>query len=124
MVGLVKTLLQAKNQAHIYHWSVKNYAQHNALQEFYEQITKDLDRLVEAYQGPFGLIHLTLEESIPYESTDDITKVIEYFNDLRYVMGNWAEDIEEKYSDRSLNSIMEDIIELINTTLYKLKYLG
>lgn len=124
MVGLVKTLLQAKNQAHIYHWSVKNYAQHNALQEFYEQVTEDLDRLVETYQGSFELIDLTSEESIPYESTDDIKKVIVYFNDLKYAMDRWAEEIEKSYGDRSLNSIMEDIIELVNTTLYKLKYLG
>lgn len=123
MVGLIKTLLQAKNQAHIYHWSVKNYAQHNALQEFYEQITEDLDRLVETYQGSFELIDLTSNDNIPYESTDHIDKVIIYFNDLKYGMGEWAKEIEKKYNDRSLNSIMEDIIELVNTTLYKLKYL-
>lgn len=123
MVGLVKTLLHAKNQAHIYHWSVKNYAQHKALQEFYMQITEDLDRLVEAYQGAFELIDFTSNEITSYESTDDIRKVITYFNDLKYKIDGWVED-KKKYSDSLLNSIVEDIIELVNTTLYKLKYLG
>jgi hypothetical protein len=52
---LVPRVLATRNAAHQAHWKTKSYAQHVALDEFYDGILDVLDKLVETYQGAFGL---------------------------------------------------------------------
>ena len=49
----VGTLMQSRNQAHIFHLQTSSYSQHIALQEYYEGIVDLIDSLVEAYQGKY-----------------------------------------------------------------------
>ena len=52
----VGTLMQSRNQAHIYHLQSTSYAQHIALQGYYEGIIDLIDGLVESYQGKYGIL--------------------------------------------------------------------
>ena len=43
------------------HWNTQSYAQHMALEGFYEGVLGPIDDLVEDYQAAFGLIGKKLE---------------------------------------------------------------
>lgn len=56
---LIARVFYTRNVAHWSHWrasGVGSYAEHYALGQFYDAIIGDLDAIVEAYQGAFGLV--------------------------------------------------------------------
>ena len=49
-------LLHSQTQVHIFHLGTKSYAEHKALQKYYEGVDTITDGLVESYQGKYGLM--------------------------------------------------------------------
>ena len=56
MVILSSKLLHSQSQSHVFHLQTGSYAEHKALQKFYENIDDMLDELIEAYQGENEII--------------------------------------------------------------------
>lgn len=113
---LVEKVFAARNEAHIAHWATKSYAEHVALNEFYDNIIDLVDKLVEAYQGCYGLIHVTkldtdLEKDILYWLNEDV---------------KWIAENREEISGgvRSLENIIDEISDQYLTTIYKLENLS
>ena len=52
----VGTMLHSATITHLQHLSTASYAQHKALQKYYESIVGSVDSYAEAYQGRYGLI--------------------------------------------------------------------
>jgi hypothetical protein len=52
----VGTMLHSATITHFQHLATKSYAQHKALQKYYNAIPDLVDKYAEAYQGRFGLI--------------------------------------------------------------------
>ena len=52
----VGTMLHSATITHFQHLATKSYAQHKALQKYYESIPDSVDAYAEAYQGRYGLI--------------------------------------------------------------------
>ena len=52
----VGTMLHSATVTHLQHFSTRSYAQHKALQKYYEAIPDLVDAYTEAYQGRHGLI--------------------------------------------------------------------
>jgi hypothetical protein len=52
----VGTMLHSATITHFQHLATKSYAQHKALQKYYEAIPDSVDAYAEAYQGRHGLI--------------------------------------------------------------------
>jgi hypothetical protein len=50
-VGL---LMNSRTQAHSFHFTTKSFAEHKALQAYYEGIVPLLDSYAEAYMGKYG----------------------------------------------------------------------
>jgi hypothetical protein len=106
-------LFQSRDIAHIVHLSTGSYEKHKALNEYYDKIVDIIDRLVETYQGIYGKIKFTIPESTDQD-------IIKYF-------GNLASELNKLNRDKidsEINAIIDDILELINSTLYKLKELS
>jgi hypothetical protein len=114
----VSTLFASRTQAHVFHLQTPSFAAHKALNKYYEQIVDLTDDFVEAYQGKYGIItgysNVALQE---YESDD---AVINYFAVLDMYISKTREMI---CPDSYLQNIIDQIVALINATLYKLKYL-
>ena len=53
---LVSKILHSRNQVHIFHLQTKSYAEHIALNEFYDGVLGLFDGLIESYQGKHGII--------------------------------------------------------------------
>ena len=116
MIGkLVMELFHARTTAHVLHLKSRSYAQHVALQGFYEGIIDLVDSLAEAYQGEHGLI-----DSYPakYSSYSD---PILLMDDLRSCVDECAKGLDA--SDSNLLNTLDEIRDLIASTAYKLRFL-
>lgn len=108
----------ARDVAHSVHLNTRSFAKHKALQEFYEEIIELADGFAEAYQGRHGLIG-----PISLQSAKKTTNIVEFLQ-------NQLEEIEEcRYdviskSDSALQNLIDGIVELYLSTLYKLRFLS
>jgi hypothetical protein len=117
MKKLAVTLFHARQQAHFWHLETKSFAEHKALNEFYDEILNLTDELLEAYLGKnerinFGEIKMTFK-SYSEENVNDYFKRLENF-----VKSSRKKIEEEKNFD--IVSLIDDILVLINKTTYLL----
>ena len=114
----VSTLFASRTQAHVFHLQTPSFAVHSALNVYYDEIVGLTDSFVEAYQGKYGIVtgysNVALLE---YESCEEI---INYFTVLSMYIAKTREMICQ---DSYLQNIIDEVVALINSTLYKLKYL-
>lgn len=116
MIGkLVMELFHARTTAHVLHLKSRSYAQHVALNTFYDEIIGLADTLAEAYQGEYGLIETYPPKYSPY--TDPILLL----DDLRECVDECSKEFDE--ADSHLRNICDEIHALITRTSYKLRYL-
>jgi hypothetical protein len=116
----VGTLMQSRNQAHIYHLQTPSYAKHIALNEYYEEIVYLIDSLVEAYQGKYDILKGYKMIGTLSDLEDD-GDIVDYFEKI----AKYCELKREKLpQDGFLTNIYDDIDTLLRSTLYKLKRLS
>ncbi len=119
LVGqFVSTLMASRTQAHIFHLQTPSFAAHTALQLYYEGIIPLVDGFVESYQGKYGVItgygNIALQE---YESCEAI---IMFFETLcMYIEKSRGMVCQSSY----LQNQIDTIVELIKSTIYKLRFL-
>lgn len=107
------TLLQSVTDAHTMHLATKKFSTHKALNDYYDDAPDAVDELIEAMQGVDGEIELK-SLTIP---TDD---PIKYFEELRELAVSGK---SEFIDDDEIASDCDNVISLIDQTLYKLKEL-
>ena len=108
----------ARDVAHSVHLNTRSFSKHKALGGFYDNVIDLADKFAEAYQGRHGLIgpislHSARKTSNITEFLEDSLKEIE---DMRYKVCD--------KSDTALQNIIDEIVGLYLTTLYKLKFLA
>jgi hypothetical protein len=112
----ISTLFASRTQAHIFHLQTTSFAQHKALNEYYDGIIDLVDAFIESYQGRHGIIRGYSSPSSFRE--DDST--VKYFEGLN----KYVELTREKLpQDSYLQNQVDEIVALIESTVYKLKYL-
>ena len=110
----VSTLLHSATNTHFMHFQTESYAEHKALQKYYEGITDLVDKFTEAYQGAYDKIKT-------YPDDFHIAK-----NPQRYLKSlcDFVKEIRtELPKDSQLQNIIDEIAQLIDSTLYKLRFL-
>jgi DNA-binding ferritin-like protein len=115
----IGTLLQSRTQAHIYHWQtvgVGSNAKHQALGSYYEDIVDILDKLVESYQGRYG-IYRGYEMPNPIREDDNH---VQYFESLCKFVETIRKAIPQ---DSYIQNQVDEIVTLIESTKFKLKNL-
>ena len=113
----ISTLFASLTQAHVFHLQTKSFAEHKALNDYYDDIVDIIDGLVESYQGKYGVImNYTNFNLMQYQSCEGIQ---EYFMALNTTVEILRQDIPDSY----LQNQIDNVNELIQSTLYKLKYL-
>lgn len=116
MIGkLVMELFHARTTAHVLHLKSRSYAQHVALQGFYDGIIPLVDGLAEAYQGEFGLIETYPPKYSPYSDP------LLLMDDLRECVDECAKEIDR--TESHLHNTLDEIRALIASTAYKLRFL-
>ena len=113
------TLMQSRNQAHIYHLQVQgpgSFAAHKALQEYYEGIVPLLDMIAEGIQGRYGIITgYKMPEAIREDNSPKM-----YFEGLSKFVEMIRQDIPQ---DSYIQNQVDTVVDLIESTKYKLKFL-
>lgn len=117
MANFVSTLLSSRTQTHIFHWRCKGVGagwMHTALGAYYDGIVDLVDSLVESVQGRYGLLEGYKGDN---QFMEDTSKVIPYFEALcMYVEKNRVSLPQDSYIQNQIDTI----VELIETTKYKL----
>jgi len=114
----VGTLFLARDVAHSVHLNTRSYAKHVALNAFYDGIVDLADKFAEAYQGRNGLIG-----PIGLMSAKKTTNIIEFLQDSMAELEGCRYDVCDK-TDTPLQNIIDEIVGLYLSTLYKLKFLA
>jgi hypothetical protein len=108
----------ARDVTHSVHLNTRSYAKHKALQKFYEGIIERTDALAEAYQGRYGLLG-----PITLHSAKTTSNVVDF------LQGQLDEIEAARYevipkTDTPLQNLIDGIVELYLSTLYKLRFLS
>jgi len=111
-------LFLARDVVHSVHLNTRSYAKHKALQKFYENIIDLADSFAEAYQGRHGLIG-----PIGLQSAKKTTNVIEFLEGQLEEIEKCRYEVCEK-TDTPLQNLIDGIVELYLSTLYKLRFLS
>lgn len=115
---LVAYLLHSQTQTHVFHLQTKSYAEHKALQKYYEGIDPLVDGIVESYQGKYELIKTY--ESFAIDPYSDKAQLETYFKAL----SKKIQDVHKQTEDTYLQNQLDTVNELIASTLYKLRFLA
>jgi len=116
VMTFVMCLLHSVTNAHILHLSTTSYSTHQALGNFYAEIGDLVDGFVEAFQGKYGLL---TNYTTNYEQPSD---PIAYMNYLKAEVEKLRRDPKFP-QDSELQNEVDNIANLINSTLYKLRFL-
>ena len=118
MENLIAVLFLARDVAHREHLRTKSFAQHMALNSFYNDIIDNADAIAEAYQGAYELM-----SPIPikaYTGSKDIIATLQ-----EYVQ--WIKDNRYKVcskDDTSIQNLIDEAVATFQSTLYKLRFLS
>jgi len=115
---LVSYLFHSSTQVHVFHLQTKSYAEHKALNKYYDGIVDLTDSLIESFQGKYNI--LTGYENYALDDYKDNAQTIVYFKALLKTVETLRTSVS---SDSYLQNQIDTIIELITSTLYKLRFL-
>lgn len=117
--SLLGTLMQSRNQAHIYHLQVTgpgSFAAHKALDDYYNGIIPLIDGIAESVQGRYGIIRgYKMEGTIKEDGN-----FVKYFEALSKFVESSREQCPQ---DSYIQNQIDEVVDLIESTKYKLKNL-
>ena len=105
--------LRDRDEAHIAHWKTKSFAEHKALNEFYDELLDLIDGFVEQHQGYYGT---RMDISRDVGNPDDIRKELE--GSMEWIESNRYEICDK--TETPLQNTIDEIVRLYQHTLYML----
>ena len=116
-VEMVSKLRFSVEQTQVYHWQSQSYSEHIALNEYYDGIPDIVDGIVESYQGKYGIQKgYRLFEVRDYSTPEE---VINFLKQLDEDVEMLRQSIKETY----IQNQIDNVLQLIETTVYKLENL-
>ena len=112
----VGTLLHSATITHFMHLQTKSYAAHMALGAYYDEIVELVDGIAESIQGKYGIIE-------GYGPTFGIPSgtPLSYMESLMEYVDRVRDDMP---ADSEIQNEIDAVATLINSTIYKLKFLS
>jgi hypothetical protein len=114
---LLITLLNSATIGHVLHLQSRSYAEHKALQKFYEEMPELVDSVIEAWQGLHKEILRYPDQMVNVGGDNSAVDFIEYLKEL---LKNHRESLGD---ESEIQNLVDGIAELIDSTLYKLTFL-
>ena len=112
---ILSYLFHSRTQTHIWHLQTKSYAEHKALNAYYDGIVELLDRFGESAAGCIGVpTEIVAMNFLNYQDGCSC----KHFDILK---GSIMECCKPICDYRDLMAILDEIIELISQTKYLLK---
>lgn len=114
----VGTLFLARDVTHSVHLNTRSFSKHSALQSFYDEVIELADKFAEAYQGRNGLIG-----PISLMSAKKTNNIVEFLTDSMAEIEKGRYEVCDK-TDTPIQNIIDEIVGLYLSTLYKLRFLA
>jgi hypothetical protein len=118
VMQFVQCLLHSVTNAHILHFQSLSYSQHMALGVYYDEVSDLVDGFVEAFQGKYGLL---TNYKADYQLPD--SNPVVYLTYLKDEVATLRR-MPKFPQDSELQNEVDTIANLINSTLYKLRFLA
>ena len=99
------------------HLRTAKYGKHEALDEFYKEMPEKVDTLIEAYMGAYGKKIGAFQNTLQSSNLN----TLKYLGELKKVCRQGYDLLDD---NEELESLLDDIVNLINSTLYKVKELS
>lgn len=99
------------------HLRTAKYSKHMALNDFYEEMPEKVDALIEAWMGVNGKKIKSYDNILQSKNMNTLS----YLKELRKVVKQGYELMD---GEAELEAKLDDIVELIDSTLYKVKELN
>lgn len=113
----VSTLLHSATLTHLMHFKSKSYSEHVALGAYYDAIPELVDGLVESIQGAYETIIDPYPSMFGNGNNDD---PLAYMISLRNYVRDYRQQMPQ---DSEIQNEIDNVANLLNTTVYKLKFL-
>ena len=104
----IGTLFQSRDAMHIAHLQTTSFAEHKALNAYYDNILDLTDKFSEAYFGRNKRVEIVIPESKNMDS-------VSHLKELRSII-----DTERVNYPSELQNIMDEMLGLLDKTLYLL----
>jgi len=114
----VGILFLARDVSHSTHLSTRSYSKHKALKRFYSDVIDLADSFAEAYQGRHGLMG-----QIAVPANKKAANIIEFLQGQLDEIEKCRYEVCDK-SDTAIQNIIDEIVALYLSTLYKLRFLA
>lgn len=114
---LFGTLQQAVVGSWRKHLRTAKYGKHEALDEFYKEMPEKVDALIEAWMGANGKKIGNFENLLKSANYNTLS----YLKELKKICNQGYDLFDD---NEELESLLDDIVNLINSTLYKVKELS
>lgn len=114
----VGMLFLARDVAHSVHLNTRSFSKHMALGTFYDEIVDLADKFAEAYQGKHGLIG-----PISLMNARKTSNIVEFLQDQVDEIEKERYEVCDK-TETALQNIIDEIVGLYLSTLYKLRFLA
>ena len=110
----VSVLFHSGTNAHFMHLQTNSYSAHKALKKYYVEIIGLVDAWAEGYQGCYEIIR-----DYPNTFHTD-TDPVKYLTKIKDFVKDFRVHLPE---DSQLQNLVDEISSLIDSTLYKLRFL-
>jgi DNA-binding ferritin-like protein len=110
----IAAMLHSGTVAHFMHLSTDSFSVHQALNTYYNEIIDLVDQYAEAYMGRYGQIKKWPQEF------HNAKEPVKYLESLKDFVEDARKDLPQ---DSELQNLVDEIADLINSTLYKLRFL-
>jgi hypothetical protein len=114
---LIDRVFLTRGYTHLAHWKTHSYAEHVALGDFYDEIVDGLDKLVEAFQGIFGIV-----DDICLSGGDCPKDIVKHLSEELTWINNNSTEITNDIA--TLDNILQELQAMYMKVLYKLKNLN
>lgn len=118
VMDFIMCSLSAVTDTHIMHWTTDSYSQHQALGEFYDGLSDLIDEWAEAFMGKAGVL-TNFPTQCSIMDGDPIVYLQAYLVKVETYrrMAGFPQDT-------ALQNIVDEMVALAQTTLYKLTRLN
>jgi hypothetical protein len=118
-VKFFSKLFEARQMSHVFHLQVKAEMgsgwEHDALNDFYDNLLEFVDDIIETYQGQYGIVEGY--EIIDPSATSQM-KSLDYLKQTVDIIRNERKCINAE--DTHLHNVIDEIVALFYKTIYKL----
>ena len=104
----IGTLFHSRDAMHLAHLNTTSFAEHKALNAYYDGILDLTDKFVEVYFGRYKRLAITIPEA-------KVESAVEHLKNLQQEI-----DGERNNYTSELQNILDEMLGLINQTLYLL----